>query len=101
MDQATRNLPSQRIPATAPVESAARRVIAVEAAVRAALRSCGRRPIAELHCDCFLSGDDQVMVTLSGHLSSFYLSQLAQELVRHVPGVHQVRNRVQVEFQRS
>lgn len=101
MDQAVRNLPIRRAPNAASVETSARRIMAVEAAVRAALGGCGRRSIAELHCDCFVSADDHMMVTLSGQLPSFYMNQLAQEIVRRVPGVHQVRNHVKVEIQRS
>lgn len=33
---------------------------------------------------------------LSGRLPSFYLKQLVQEAVRHVPGVQQVRNLIDV-----
>ncbi len=33
---------------------------------------------------------------LSGQLPTFYLKQLAQELVRHIPGVHGVRNEIAV-----
>ena len=33
---------------------------------------------------------------LTGRLPSFYLKQLVQEAVRHVPGVHQVRNLIDV-----
>ncbi|TWU16617.1 BON domain-containing protein [Allorhodopirellula heiligendammensis] len=73
-------------------------VSAVEHSVRAALRRCGRRPIMELRCDFSVSAGDHVTVTLSGRLPSFYLNQLAQELVRRVPGVDQVCNRVRVDF---
>jgi hypothetical protein len=33
---------------------------------------------------------------LTGKLPTFYLKQLVQEAVRHVPGVHQVRNMIDV-----
>jgi len=33
---------------------------------------------------------------LTGHLPSFYLKQLVQEAVRHVPGVKEVRNLIDV-----
>jgi osmotically-inducible protein OsmY len=33
---------------------------------------------------------------LTGQLPSFYLKQLVQEAVRHVPGVEQVRNLIDV-----
>ena len=33
---------------------------------------------------------------LTGKLPTFYLKQLVQEAVRHVPGVHQVRNLIDV-----
>jgi osmotically-inducible protein OsmY len=35
-------------------------------------------------------------VILSGRLPSFYLKQLLQEAVRHVPGVQHVRNQIDV-----
>jgi osmotically-inducible protein OsmY len=35
-------------------------------------------------------------VTLRGRLPSFYLKQLVQEAVRHVPGVQRVRNMIDV-----
>ncbi len=98
MNQTVRNLPGISVPSGTVVETAARRVEAIEASVRAALRTCGRHSIADLDCDCFISADDHVTVTLRGRLPSFYLNQLAQELVRRVPGVHQVHNRIQVDF---
>jgi osmotically-inducible protein OsmY len=33
---------------------------------------------------------------LSGQLPTFYLKQLVQEIVRHLPGVHSVRNEIHV-----
>jgi len=36
------------------------------------------------------------IVFLSGRLPTFYLKQLVQEAVRHVPGVQQVRNLIEV-----
>lgn len=96
MDQAVCGRASRSVPSEAIAESAARRVMEVEEAVRAALRVCGRPGLAELDCDCFLSSDNRVMLTLSGHLPSFYLNQVAQETVRRVPGVYQVCNRVHV-----
>jgi len=33
---------------------------------------------------------------LTGRLPTFYLKQLVQEAVRHVPGVHQIRNMIDV-----
>jgi hypothetical protein len=35
-------------------------------------------------------------LVLSGRLPSFYLKQLVQEAVRHVPGVQTVRNQIDV-----
>ena len=35
-------------------------------------------------------------LTLRGRLPSFYLKQLVQEAVRHVPGVQRVRNMIDV-----
>lgn len=37
-----------------------------------------------------------VTLTLRGRLPSFYLKQLVQEAVRHVPGVQRVRNMIDV-----
>lgn len=39
---------------------------------------------------------DGVTLTLRGRLPSFYLKQLVQEAMRHVPGVHRVRNMIDV-----
>ena len=33
---------------------------------------------------------------LSGRLPTFYLKQLAQEIVRHLPGIHGIRNEIDV-----
>jgi len=38
--------------------------------------------------------DEGKTITLRGRLPSFYLKQLVQEAVRHVPGVHRVRNMI-------
>jgi hypothetical protein len=35
-------------------------------------------------------------LVLSGRLPTFYLKQLLQETVRHLPGVHHVRNEIDV-----
>lgn len=37
-------------------------------------------------------------VILSGHVSSYYLAQMAQEAVRGVDGVTEIENRVQVNW---
>lgn len=36
------------------------------------------------------------VVELRGYVPTFYLKQLAQECIRHVPGVFTVKNRIQV-----
>ena len=45
--------------------------------------------------DVAISHDGRTLV-LTGRLPSFYLKQLVQEAVRHVPGVQHVRNLIDV-----
>jgi hypothetical protein len=45
--------------------------------------------------DVYIEHRDRTLV-LKGRLPTFYLKQLVQEAVRHVPGVHQIRNLIDV-----
>ena len=45
--------------------------------------------------DVFIEHRGRTLV-LTGRLPTFYLKQLVQEAVRHVPGVQQVRNMIDV-----
>lgn len=42
------------------------------------------------------SDENSGRVILSGHVSSYYLAQMAQEAVRGIDGVMEIENRVQV-----
>ncbi len=97
MSQAVRISLGLFAPSGTDTDAATRQVAAIEIAVQAALRESGRALIADLQTDCFVSTHGQMTVFLSGHLPSFYLTQLAQEIVRHVPGVQQVRNHIEVD----
>lgn len=46
-------------------------------------------------CDVFIEHRGRTLF-LTGKLPTFYLKQLVQEAVRHVPGVHHVRNLIDV-----
>jgi len=56
-----------------------------------ALRSSGYRRLTKLQCEISAG-----VVTLSGAVPSFFLKQLAQEVVLRLAHVREVRNRVQV-----
>ena len=58
---------------------------------RCALRASSYHAIRVVHCD-FQNG----VLRLNGSVSSFYLKQLVQALVKHIPGVERVDNRVSV-----
>lgn len=68
----------------------------VEAEVRACLLSASypelRRVTGDFH---------EGILTLRGHVSSFYLKQVAQTLVQQVEGVERVVNRVEVTVSAS
>jgi osmotically-inducible protein OsmY len=63
----------------------------VETATRLALH---QSPYPELwHVTCEYH---EGILTLRGHVSSFYMKQIAQTIVQHVEGVERVVNRVEV-----
>ncbi len=57
----------------------------------ARLATCPYPPLQRLSCQ----GEFDV-VSLRGRVESFYLKQLAQTLVSHIPGVREVQNEVEV-----
>ena len=57
----------------------------------ARLAMCPYPPLQRLSCQ----GEHDV-VSLRGRVESFYLKQLAQTLVSHIPGVREVQNEVEV-----
>ncbi len=82
----SRLFPLQEREATASKE---RPLIPAEA--RSRLRKSGYRELHFVSCD-FHEG----VLTLRGHVSSFHLKQLAQELIRHLDGAEEVNNRLEV-----
>jgi len=56
------------------------------------LRASPYKVLAGVACEC-----DHGVLSLKGHLSSFYLKQHAQEAVARVNGVTQVVNEIEVE----
>ena len=60
--------------------------------VSSALRSNALRGLAQVTCEM-----QQGMAILHGKVSSYYLKQLAQEVVKNVDGVAVVINRVHVQ----
>jgi osmotically-inducible protein OsmY len=64
---------------------------AIEQAARCRLGDSSYRALSYLRCEYH-----EGVLTLRGHLPSFFLKQMAQELVARVGGVEQVANRVEV-----
>ena len=63
----------------------------VQTEARSRLRKSGYRELHFVSCE-FHEG----VLTLRGHVSSFHLKQLAQELIRHLDGAEEVNNRLEV-----
>jgi hypothetical protein len=61
------------------------------AAAQERLRASTYRGVRTVLCECH----DDVLV-LRGHVSSFYLKQLAQETVKHLAGIRSLFNCVEV-----
>ena len=59
----------------------------VLSAVRDTLQATGYRSVAQLRCEV-----DDGVVQLHGELPSYFLKQVAQETVRQVKGIREVRN---------
>jgi osmotically-inducible protein OsmY len=91
IDRMSYLLPSQR-QETAPAKAA--RVVQATALSR--LRTSGYAQLQLISCE-FHEG----VLTLRGHVSSFYLKQLAQTLVRGVDRVEEIKNRLEVASQRD
>ena len=66
-----------------------KQTVQVEAQSR--LRKSGYRELHLISCD-FHEG----VLTLRGRISSFYLKQVAQELIRRLDGAEEVNNRLEV-----
>jgi osmotically-inducible protein OsmY len=67
-------------------------VCRIAKAAKECLRASPYKVLAGVACEC-----DHGVLSLKGHLSSFYLKQHAQEAVARVNGVTQVVNEVEVE----
>ena len=63
----------------------------VAEAARQCLRDSPYRALRDMSCEC-----DRGVLSLRGHLTSFYYKQLAQEAVARVEGVSAVVNHIEV-----
>ncbi len=63
----------------------------LEHAAHQQLRDTGRSPLRGVTCE--INGST---ARLSGELPSFFLKQMAQEVIRHVDGIHRVVNEIEV-----
>ena len=63
----------------------------VQAEAQSQLRKSGYHELHLVSCD-FHEG----VLTLRGRVSSFYLKQVAQELIRRLDGAEEINNRVEV-----
>jgi osmotically-inducible protein OsmY len=75
-----------------PVGNSAVAFCNIEAAAMECLRNSPYKVFAGVSCEC-----DQGVLSLKGHLPSFYLKQHAQEAVAMVNGVAQVVNEIEVD----
>lgn len=57
------------------------------------LRSCHNFELKRLHCTAHAGN-----LILRGQVSSYYLKQLAQEIVRSLNGVHRIVNQLEVVY---
>ena len=64
---------------------------AVQAAAQSRLRKSGYHELHVVSCE-FHEG----VLTLRGRVSSFYLKQVAQEVIRRLEGAEEVNNRLEV-----
>lgn len=64
----------------------------LEARCAIALTNSGRPGLANLNISASIDG----LVTLTGDLATYFLKQMAQETVRHVPGVMTIKNETSV-----
>lgn len=60
--------------------------------VRASLGRLSYQQLNDVNC----SADNNNQITLTGHLKSYYLKQIAQTIAAKVPGVEQVKNEILV-----
>ena len=63
----------------------------IQTEVQTRLRNSGYHELHRVSCE-FHEG----VLTLRGCVSSYYLKQLAQELIRHLDGAEEVNNRLEV-----
>jgi osmotically-inducible protein OsmY len=59
--------------------------------VEDALQTCGYRDLFGLQCEC-----NEGVITLVGHVGSYFLKQMAQTVVGRVEGVTRINNQLQV-----
>ena len=60
--------------------------------VENALQGLGYSQLTRIDCEA-----DGTTVTLRGMLASFYLKQIAQTIALKIPGVHRVKNEIEVQ----
>ncbi|QEG38811.1 BON domain-containing protein [Roseimaritima ulvae] len=75
------------------VTAAKRNSNPVEDAAHQQLCSSGYRPLCCV--TCYVNG---TTVELSGTLPSFFMKQMAQEVIRHVVGIHRIENGIEVVY---
>lgn len=68
----------------------------IQAAAQSRVRKSGYPELHFISCE-FHEG----ILTLRGHVSSFYLKQIAQTLIRGLDGVGEINNRLEVAARRS
>jgi hypothetical protein len=106
VDQGRRRsrIPADGCPMNAPATNAANplgthedreRAEPIRAAALAALHATGYRALSELRCEVC-----EGVATLSGVLPSFYLLQLAQQVLQELPHIKRVRNLATVQSTR-
>lgn len=71
-----------------------KKILAVQAEAQSRLQGSGYYELHHVSCD-FHEG----VLSLRGRVSSFYLKQLAQTLVRELDGVEEINNRLEVAAQ--
>ncbi|TWT56060.1 BON domain-containing protein [Allorhodopirellula solitaria] len=68
----------------------------IEQAVIHRLWHSGRSTLHAVKCSCSRTEGGRTLATLTGQLPSFYLKQVAQEIVRYVDGVERIDNKIEV-----
>ncbi len=69
----------------------AKKTVAIQTEAQSRLRKSAYHELRLVSC-----GFHQGVLSLRGHVSSFYLKQVAQTLVRELDGVREINNRLEV-----